>query len=799
MRTSIRRVLIAVVVTLPLTAGAQAVHGTIRDRTTAPLPGVVALLLDSASRVVSRQLSNAQGGYRLTAPAPGAYRIQTRRIGYAPSESETLLLGPGQDLTRDFLLSAVQISLDTVRVVGKATCRVDRSTPETFAIWDQVRTALTATSITATDRSMIMTTVTRERSIDAESDRSTLVASRVLSGRIGEPWTSLSADSLHRIGFIKTDGEVATYYAPGLDVLLSDTFLTDHCLRVEMDESRIAIVFEPSRDRSRIPEISGRMTLDRATLALQRMQYNYTNVPALQQKAGGGMEFARLANGAWVITNWNIRMPVIDKMAVSQATTRTRTIGTRTDYYIASFQERSGELALARRDADTLWKHVAGVSVSGVIRDSVTSREIAGAYIAALPSSRATVSDSAGHFRIDGLIPVEYAIEISTPSLDSVGTKHRVRMEVADSTVVALVAPSARQVFGNLCALPKGNVAMLVGKVTRATGAAPNAVVTAEWGDTRSPRTRASVTADGAGSFRFCSIPRDVEVSLRAALANDVSSMRTASIPSDRLMVTVELPLTETRVKTAKLTGRVVTDSTQRPLEGAEVALTDISMTSRTDARGAFSLGEIPAGDHRLFVRRVGYSQLDTTMTFGEGATLNHTIRLDRVVALDSVKVVADRRMNTFDENRNRGLGHFLDRAEMAKKEGQSFASVLAEIPGALIAGGSGGYNWLISKRGGNTMSGAGLTGGDNNDRVHGSHMACHPRVYIDQMQIFTGRVGEPLFNLNSISPDRIEAMEFYAGVAQVPAMYAGTNDACGVLVIWLRRTFDDPEKPEKP
>jgi hypothetical protein len=45
-----------------------------------------------------------------------------------------------------------------------------------------------------------------------------------------------------------------------------------------------------------------------------------------------------------------------------------------------------------------------------------------------------------------------------------------------------------------------------------------------------------------------------------------------------------------------------------------------------------------------------------------------------------------------------------------------------------------------------------------------------------------------PLFDVNSIAPDRIEAIEFYSSPAQTPAKYSGLGSVCGVLVIYTRR-----------
>jgi hypothetical protein len=45
------------------------------------------------------------------------------------------------------------------------------------------------------------------------------------------------------------------------------------------------------------------------------------------------------------------------------------------------------------------------------------------------------------------------------------------------------------------------------------------------------------------------------------------------------------------------------------------------------------------------------------------------------------------------------------------------------------------------------------------------------------------------LFDVNSLQPDQIEAVEYYAGPSQTPMEYSTLNAVCGVLVIWTRRT----------
>src|SRR5438309_2200341 len=72
--------------------GAQQVRGIVVDRGDNPVAGVVVMLLDSASAVSARSLTNDQGEFRLPAPRAGTYRIRTLRIGFRPTLSDALAL-----------------------------------------------------------------------------------------------------------------------------------------------------------------------------------------------------------------------------------------------------------------------------------------------------------------------------------------------------------------------------------------------------------------------------------------------------------------------------------------------------------------------------------------------------------------------------------------------------------------------------------------------------------------------------------------------------------------------------------
>ncbi|MES2178943.1 MAG: carboxypeptidase regulatory-like domain-containing protein [Gemmatimonadota bacterium] len=780
--------IMAATLVLPFAVQAQAVRGTVVDRANAPVSGVVTQLLDSTSRVVARQLSNSSGAFRLTAPRAGSYRIQTLRIGFAPTLSTTRVLAPGAELTERIVLAGVQVSFDTIRVVSQSACRIARdSAATTFAIWQQVRTALTAAEITTANRDINTTAVVYERSLDPRGKSVLKQGSVIRTGFVPQPWSSMSPDSLGRGGYVATDSTGATtYYAPGIDVLLSSRFLEDHCFRVTNDGTRIGMTFEPTRDRKDIPEIRGTVWIDRASLELRNMEYRYENIPPEQELAGGTMEFARLKDGAWVISRWNILMPALELRTVEVRIGRVNE--RRQEIHVREIVERGGNLALARRGTDTLWSRPS-LAFSGLVRDSASRRPVPGAYVALQGTALAGIADSAGRFSIGGLIPGEYTVEVNTASLDSVGASHAERIRLIDSTSKLIEVESASIYASRVCGptrLTGARAGIIVGGVKAVVDsiAVSNLPVVAEWEGAATGGSRVVTRTDSTGAFRLCGIPLNDQVSLSAESRGESTEPIAVRIPQDRLLASVQLTVDAPRGAT--LAGFVRADSSAtRPVADAEVTLTDIGKTVTTDAKGAYRMIGIPPGEHTLSVRRIGYMPADARVTFVANARLTRNIELTRVALLDSMRVVAQSRaMRTFEEHRRTGLGTFLTREDLAKKEGQTMAAVMTQIPGVALRR-EGSHAFIAPNRKGPAL--------DENRGV------CYSAVYVDNVLVYSpGRLyetKEDRFDINTISPDKIEAIEMYMSPASTPNMYAGLNRSCGVVVIWTRR-FTPDEKP---
>ena len=69
------------------------------------------------------------------------------------------------------------------------------------------------------------------------------------------------------------------FWAPDAGVLLSDSFLDTHCLRIRAGGSElVGLDFEPVPNRD-VADIAGTLWLDPATAELQRVDFRYVNLP----------------------------------------------------------------------------------------------------------------------------------------------------------------------------------------------------------------------------------------------------------------------------------------------------------------------------------------------------------------------------------------------------------------------------------------------------------------------------------------------------------------------------------------
>jgi hypothetical protein len=300
-------------------------------------------------------------------------------------------------------------------------------------------------------------------------------------------------------------------------------------------------------------------------------------------------------------------------------------------------------------------------------------------------------------------------------------------------------------------------------------------------------RAERAVT-DSAGRFAIPDLPPDayiVEVRTPQLLRSERSVEFTVVLMESTPAVTIRLPVAAASQLSA-IGGIVVTDSTNRPVIAAEVSLVELQRRTITDGRGQFELHDIPPGKHRVVVRRLGFAPLDTILEFPARRFQYRRIHLEAVQTLATVEVTAERSIASFEEHRRSGMGTFFTRAQLARLERLHMRAVLSQVPGANVVSGSGAQSWIMSGRAQRSLGNTQAPPSPEELRA-GARVGCYAHVYVDGILVSRGPP-DPLFDINSVNVDQVEAVEFYAGPAQTPARYLRSDAQCGVLVIWLLR-----------
>ena len=783
-------------------ARAQSVRGTVvRPADGAGIPGVVVLLIDSRDSVVARALTNERGEYRVTARSAGTYRERTLRIGYRPFLSEPFSLAPGPELVRRLSLASLAFSLDTVRVVNVNSCGVRSDTATaTFAIWEQIRAALTATQLSSGNRSSAARVVTYDRTLEADGRRIREQHSALAGNYSARPWQAQSGSELHSLGYVRDEADGGkTYLAPDIDVLLSDTFLDDHCFRIARseDRSQIGLEFEPSRERRSLPDIRGIIWLDRASAELDRVDFRYANVSReeIDGGAGGTLAFVRMANSEWTIARWSIRMPVLERR-------ETGGFGAPRgwDIRVAEIKVAGGELALVVRGRDTLWAR-APLLLSGTTVDSVTGRTIEGARVAILGAGVATRSDTEGHFTVAGLLPGVYTLEVRTPSLDALGAVVQREITFTDGAAPLRVSvPSSSEVASSACAArPSAERGIITGLVTvrGETAAPPRLGVLAEWTDASydvaaaggRPNSSSVARTDARGRFWVCGVPRARDVVVRVVSDSFAAAPAPTRI-DDGLLARVDLVADALATRTATFTGVVVADSAGAPLADVEVELPDLGRKERSDAKGVFRFSGVPLGTHALSARRVGYGALEASVRFDSSASVYRRVVLTRMASLDSVRVTATREtlgagLAGFEERRRLGFGKFIPSEIMRANEHRKIQDLLTGFTGIKVMNRNecrqiGDVCRLLSP----TARYAATT------RI--AHISpCFLDVLLDGVRVGKGGISDwtTAYDLDMLPVSGLESIEVYRSAAEVPTVYGGPTAQCGVILLWSRNS----------
>jgi len=247
-------------------------------------------------------------------------------------------------------------------------------------------------------------------------------------------------------------------------------------------------------------------------------------------------------------------------------------------------------------------------------------------------------------------------------------------------------------------------------------------------------------------------------------------------VPS--LLLCPALAIAQTRTRTGAVVG-AVRDSAGQRLSQTIIRLvgsSDPISSVTSDDSGSYRLTGILPGPAHLFARRIGYAPETLSVDLVEGETRRVDFVLASVpVELQAALVAADPargKMGPFNVRRARGVGSFVTRDEIEKRQANSVSELLRYIPGVGVMQRMAGEPQPIQ------MQRSGATT---------SQTKCTVSMYVDGQPYPNG-------NVDDFPPMSIEGIEVYKSASEIPAAFRTRDATCGVIAIWTR----DPDAAKR-
>ena len=471
-------------------------------------------------------------------------------------------------------------------------------------------------------------------------------------------------------------------------------------------------------------------------------------------------------------------------------------------------QAQTSTMSAASRTMADTGSTSAGVTVTGVVFDSVAQAPLAGAMIqmgaeAGDKKVYGATTDSTGAYRIDGVPSGSYLVTFFHPALEGLGLRPLVRRALvgSDSAIrVDYAIPSAQTIRAVICAprTPSDSSGLLIGHLNDADSGAPltDGQVAITWDEVvidqrglRPEHQQLVAHSNGDGLYALCGVPTEATVLARAERGASASGFVQIQVPARGLvqrdfrigsadsMVAVA-PADSAGGATSQRSGRgslwrgtarlegIVRTPAGDPMSDVQLVLRGSTEQTMTDARGTFTLSNLPPGTFTLEARHLGFEPKRVAVDLASHHTSSITLTLDKEVpVLNTVHVYGkeqgNRTISGFLQRRQQGIGHFITRADIEKRHPIDISEMFRTVPGVDVIP-LRGFGHRILIRG---LSGLG---------------ACQPSFYIDGMSAFLpddGNVDDLVF------PDEIVGIEVYKGESESPMQFEGHG--CGVVLIW--------------
>lgn len=522
-------------------AAAQQVEIQLREQgSRAPIIGaIVRLLPELDDAVLAQGLSNEGGRITLRAPAAGRYRLKVDRIGWVGLITPSFTLSAGPPFQTEVLLADIRMDLPTVEVHGQNVCgrQFDGDT-QAANLWLEIHRALTATLISQDEAIPLhVREFHRELLLNARPRREWTTRSAIVRGPV---YQTLPPALLATEGFVLVDtqSDSTIYAVPDAALLVSAEFTETHCFRtVPGQDGLVGLYFEPIPRRP-TTDVRGTMWLDEGSHELRYLEYTYTGLQPLPQRVelGGRVDFERLPNGRWIVSQWHVRTPVVD-VVESRRTVRivgpigggVRARPALTIERLTGYVEIGGRVGVAI-DPKVVVNH--SVLIGRVV-DPATGEGLEGARVSVYGAPVPVTTDATGRFLLTTTLHGERIVTVSHPRfrLSRTPRERSVLLSVGDTTTVDFNAPTMAELVRAVCGNPR-NRSGIVGMVLDAAGEpVRNAEVRASWslptGETRQERVRTS----REGAYGFCNLPADELLEIVVADGDEIAARADTELP----------------------------------------------------------------------------------------------------------------------------------------------------------------------------------------------------------------------------------------------------------------------------
>jgi hypothetical protein len=460
-----------------------------------------------------RAMTDAQGRFKLDAPRPGTYRLQSAVIGIRSTITQPFTIEAGQEIKIDFLVQALFVTLPTVVIEDERTCEGPPDAGMAASVlWEEARKALQIVTWTEQQEMLLYEVVLYERELDPNTLEILTGRRRTYSEYQPRGFFS-TQDSVSAVGYVQQgeDGGLV-FSGPDAEVLLSEGFASQHCFGVKQGTGDragyVGLSFTPALDR-RLPDIEGVLWLDRETAELRLLEYKYTNVPvALQsEQIGGRVEFEALPHGLWIVRRWWIRMPIFGTRQQGYSDFLRET-------YLKAVEEDGGWVTgVETLDGTAVIRSGVG-TLTGEVVNLRAAQPLAGATIILVGTEYETRTDRNGQFRFDKIPEGTYRVSFGHEILFALGyvpPLTEVTLSLDHPGEITMVIPPLTRLWPDIC--PGGNPqrgGIVAGFVRDSVSLQPvpgTQVLVYREGDTRE---RAETMSDWAGHFAVCDLPPDV-------------------------------------------------------------------------------------------------------------------------------------------------------------------------------------------------------------------------------------------------------------------------------------------------